>query len=82
MLLTHCIFIENQHTKFAGKRFKIENIMETKEIIERVVNLLEPNVTETVSKLTVEELDYFIQHLSLDLLRSLKHWAFNTNLSK
>ena len=51
--------------------------METKEIISRVVNLLEPALTETVNELTTQEVDYFIHHLTLDLQRSLKHFKHN-----
>jgi hypothetical protein len=45
-----------------------------REIINRVLNLIEPNLENTIENLTEDKTDYFIQHLALDLQRSLKHW--------
>ena len=50
------------------------------EIIDKVINLLEPTLTDVIKKLTVEETNYFIHHLTLDLQRSLKHWEFKTKI--
>lgn len=48
--------------------------METKDIIERVVELLKPDLDSTVSNLETKDIDYFIAHITLDLTRSIQHW--------
>ena len=52
--------------------------MNEKDILERVINIINPKLQETVNNLGVIEYDYFIEHLTLDLERSLKHWQFKT----
>nr|DAI89566.1 MAG TPA: hypothetical protein [Caudoviricetes sp.] len=52
--------------------------MKTKEILERVLHLINPNLDNTVNKLKDKEIDYFIEHLTQDLEKSLKHWEFKT----
>ena len=49
------------------------------QILGKIVNLLEPTITDTVEKLTVQETNYFIHLLTLDLQRSLKHWEYLKN---
>jgi hypothetical protein len=52
--------------------------MEKKDILERVINLVNPKLHEAVNSLEVEEYDYFIEHLTLDLESSLRDWQFKT----
>jgi len=52
--------------------------MKTEEILERVIHLINPNLDITVNKLKGNEIDHFIEHLTQDLYRSLKHWEFKT----
>lgn len=54
--------------------------MEIKDIIDRAVHLLEPDLQDTINKLRIEEKEYFIHHLTLDLQRSLEHWKFKSSL--
>jgi len=52
--------------------------MRTEEILERVIYLINPNLDITVNKLKGNEIDYFIEHLTQDLEKSLKHWEFKS----
>ena len=48
--------------------------MNTKDIIQRVVELLQPNLDNTVNSLETKNVNYFIEHVALDLSRSIRHW--------
>lgn len=48
--------------------------MNTKDIIERVVELLQPKLDNTANSLETKNVNYFIEHLALDLSRSISHW--------
>lgn len=52
--------------------------MNKKEILERVINLINPKLQETINNLEIEEYNYLINHLATDLERSLHHWKFKT----
>ena len=54
--------------------------MRTEEILERVLHLINPNLDITVNKLKGNEIDYFIEHLTQGLEKSLKHWEFKSKV--
>ena len=50
--------------------------MKTENIFKEVQYRLSPIIENTVDKLEEKELQYFIEHLILDLEKSLNHWHF------
>ena len=48
--------------------------METKDVIDKVIHLLKPSLQDIINKLRIEETEYFIHHLTIDIQRSIKHW--------
>lgn len=50
--------------------------MEEKEVLERVINIINPKLKDALNNLKADEVNYFIEHLALDLEMSLSHWRF------